>query len=175
MEAAGDRSAPRRRAGPPPISAAVSPSPVRPALRPGWTRPLESFRAGTFGISERDSMSFRTAVTVLSLTLASFAVARSDRSGFALSSSAITSRFCARVKCRRRMLTLITKARGSVPVKGVNRGSILAVRQARYRLRPSRTLPSCRTIGLISPCARMSSTSSSNSAPVISGKIAATG
>lgn len=76
-------------------SSAASGTGVRGAalFRTGCWRPALSDRVSTWGIALRPSASARTAATVLWSTWTILAIARSERSGLALSSFPIRSRF----------------------------------------------------------------------------------
>ena len=82
-------------------------------------------------------------------------------------------------RCRRTKFLLRTYRSGSVPTNGSlwQRNTSSSVRptwiKARYRFRPSRILPSCSTSLSASPLTLISSTSASNSAPSIGGKMLA--
>jgi len=92
---------------------------------------------GVFLVSNLDTTPFasilvRTVPTVVGLTFTVLAICRSDFSGLAFNTFAISSCFCLVVRCRRWMLTEITYAAGSISfLNVVNFGVFPAAKQAR--------------------------------------------
>src|SRR5215813_9913425 len=77
-------------------------------LAAGCLRPLLSRRVSNLDTSPFASISARTVPTVVGLALTVSAICRSDFSGVALMSLAMSSRFCSAVRWRRWMLALMT-------------------------------------------------------------------